>query len=154
MNVLAGHAFDAEVDDTVGEEQRVADADLGGEPRVRDGHAIPEALDWACREGEPTPGLELDAAVCHCANADLRAREILEDRRGHVELFAERTDLGEDGPVLRRLTVREVEPGHVHPALEEGPELRRGRGGRADRADDLRSPLDAGDVGHASPARR
>jgi hypothetical protein len=30
MDVLAGHALDAEVDDAVGEEQRVADGDLGG----------------------------------------------------------------------------------------------------------------------------
>src|SRR5688572_26330001 len=139
MNVLAGHALDAEVDDTVGKEQRVADADLGGEPRVRDGHAITRALDRARREGELASGLELDATGCQRADADLRARQILEDRRG--DLFTERADPGEDGPVLRRFTVREVEPGHVHPTLEERPKLRRGRSGWADRADDLRPPF-------------
>jgi hypothetical protein len=124
MNVLAGHTLDAEVDDTVAEEQRIADADLGGESRVRDGHTIMGALDRARREGELASGLELDATGRQRADADLRARKILEDRRGDVELFTERADPAEDGSVLRRFTVREVEPGHVHPTLEERPELR------------------------------
>jgi hypothetical protein len=98
--------------------------------------------------------LKAVAWVRQRADADLRAREILEDRRGDPELFAERADLGEDGLVLRRATVREVEPGHVHPALKECPERHPGRGGRADRANDLRPPLEAGDVAHLSPARR
>jgi hypothetical protein len=106
MNVLAGHALDAEVDDTVAEEQRVADADLGGEPRVRGGHAITRALDRARREGELAAGLELDATGPQRTDADLGAREILGDRRGDVELFTERADPAEDGPVLRRFTVR------------------------------------------------
>ena len=140
MNVLAGHALDAEVDDTVAEEQRVADADLGGEPRVRGGHAITRALDRARREGELAAGLELDATGPQRTDADLGAREILGDRRGDVELFTERADPAEDGPVLRRFTVREVEPGHVHPTLEERPELRRGRTGRADQPHEAPRP--------------
>jgi hypothetical protein len=75
---------------------------------------------------KPAPGLELDAAVRQRADADLRAREVLPDRHGHVELFVERPDPCEDGRMLRRLTVREIEPGHVHPALEESPALRPG----------------------------
>jgi len=78
MNVLAGHTLDAEVDDTVAEEQRVADANLGGKPRVRDGDAITGALDLASGEGELGSGLELDATGRQSADADLLAREILE----------------------------------------------------------------------------
>jgi hypothetical protein len=47
---------------------------------------IAGALDRARREDEPAPGLELDAAVRQRADADLRAREILEDCRGVVVL--------------------------------------------------------------------
>src|SRR5512147_2091530 len=115
MDVRVRHALDAEVDDTVREEQGVADADLGGKPSVRDGHAITGALDRVRREGKLAPGLELDAPVRQRADTDLRAREILEDRRGDVELVAERADPGEGGRVRCRLAVREVEPGHVHP---------------------------------------
>jgi hypothetical protein len=71
----------------------------------------------------------------------------LQDGYGRVELAGEGADIGEDGHVLGRLAVREVEPGHVHPALEQGPELRPRRGRRADRADDLRLSLRAGDAG-------
>jgi hypothetical protein len=118
-----------------------------------DGRAIAGAFHRAPGEGERTPGLQLDAAAGQHADANLGTREVLEHGRGDTELGGHGADPGEHDPMLGGVAVREVEPGDVHPTLDERPQLRRGRGGRTDGADDRGPTLDAGNTHHPWPAR-
>ena len=89
------------------------------------------------------PGAELHRPVRERANPDLGAGEVLQDRDRDRQRLGEAPEPLDGLQVLRRGSMREVEPGHVHPRLEERPQRVLSKGGGANRGDDLRPPVSA-----------
>ncbi len=142
-DVGSGDRLDDEMDRAVGEVDVVSGAQLARQPRVGHVRAALVAGDFARREGEELPVVELDLPAPQLADADLRPRKVLHDR----ESGRDAPERLEDRAVLLVRSMGEVEPGDVHAGVDERLELLPAPACGPDRADDLRESF------HRDPSR-
>jgi hypothetical protein len=140
LGIAPADLLHAQADGTVGEVHDVARRHRRDELGSRDAHATRRAgAVLAAGERHHVAGLELDEVVLERPDAQLRTRQVLQDRDRPAGATGRLADApgGVRMPLL--VAVREVQPRHVHPGVDHpGERLAVARGG-ADRGDDLRA---------------
>lgn len=108
-----------------------------GETGIRRPDLVDVAGDLAGGDRESCALGEDDRAVLEAGRADLGALEVDEDADRTAHLVAGPTDVHVHLLVHGVFTVGEVQPGHIHTALDEAGDVFGGGSGGSDRADDL-----------------
>ena len=139
---LAGLLVDvghAQAHRAVGEVDDLLGAHRGGEPVPAHGEHLVRALGLlvAAADHDRAAGREIGDLVAHRADAQLRAREVLQDGQRTASAAGGGAQPLEGLGVLVGRAVGEVQPGHVHARLDHRDERVGVPRGGPDRGDDL-----------------
>ena len=121
------------------DEQRVADVDVAGETLVGRPADLGVAVDLAGGDRPPLPALELDGAVGEGLQPDLGALEVGQDAHAVTRRVRGLADQPVGLGVVLLRAVAHVEPGHVHPRVDQLADPPLARGGGSQGAHDLGS---------------
>ena len=111
--------FDVELDVAVVDQDAVAGPQLPRHARVGDGHGVFVALDLPRGQGEGRALLQEGLAVLEVLDADLGAARVQQDRQGHVLLLPNALEAVHRLLMVGMRAVGEVQPRHVHAAVDQ-----------------------------------
>ena len=129
----------------VGQEDRVARADVVGQCGVRRRQAVGRPGGAGHADHQPGAAGQQGHPAEQAADAELGPLQVGQDADGPPGGVGGGPHMGIGVGVLVVVAVGEVEPGDVHPGADEGGDALRRGGGRPDRADDLGPPGGGGD---------
>ncbi len=136
-DVLADDRVDDQAHLAVVDQDRVAGVDVAGKPLVRRPAGRVVTRDVAGGDRPLLALLELHRAVGEVLQPDLGALEVGEDADAVPALVGGLADQPVGDLVVGVAAVAHVQPGDVHPGVDELAQPLRGRDGRAEGADDL-----------------
>ena len=136
------HPLNAQLDQTVGEKDAIAWPDFARKLRVVCWKQLVVSRHPARRERDERVWREFQrAAADKRPGADLRPLEVLKNRHGPATLAREAPEHPQARRVLAGGAVREVQPRHVEPGVEQRAEHQRPIGCRAECRDNLGAAL-------------
>jgi hypothetical protein len=133
------HLEHHELDETVVDEDPVADVHVGRQPRVGDRHLVPAGL-LLRTEHDVATRLHLARGI-EIADPDARTLKVSENRDRALAPGGQFTDDRDGARVLLVRSMREVDARDVESGFDQAFDCVRGRGCRAQRADDLRARM-------------